>query len=189
MARGKVAMTAAERQKLERERNNRARQIVVGIGDFALNPVHWDEMRFCTQEEILGALYMVSKWGQEGEKFIEDTRQLPRDRCAYTANVFDRFNIDLPFCRACGADLIENLEGGWQPCGHLTKKGAKRMTVGPIQTFQIEHTSEADSYLSDLLTNPKYRTMSEVLIRAHKLIPDDGIRSYFINKAKKALEG
>jgi hypothetical protein len=194
MARNKIAMTAAERQKLERERNNRARQIVVGIGNFALHPVHWDTMRFCTQEEILGALHMVSKWGQEGDKFIEETRlTLPSDRCACTAKVFDRFNINLPFCRDCGADLIENLESGWQQCGcHRTKtegkKGAKRMAVGSVQTFQIEHTTEADDYLSDLLKNPKYRSMSEVLIRAQRLIPDNEIRAYFVNKAKKLLK-
>ena len=62
------------------------------------------------------------------------------------------------------------------------------MTVGPVQTFQIEHTSEADAYLDDLLKNPKYRSMSEVLIRAQRLIPDNEIRAYFVNKAKKLLK-
>ena len=127
MAKVKAAMSASERQKLERERNNRARQVVTGIGDFAMNAVDWEQLRFLKMEEILGHLYMVSKWGQEGQGFIDDTRMtLPPDRRAYTAKVFDRFNIDLPFCRDCGADLIEKPEGGWRPCTRLCRAKAGR---------------------------------------------------------------
>ncbi len=61
------------------------------------------------------------------------------------------------------------------------------MTVGPIQPFSIEHESEADSYLKDLLANPEYRSMGEVERRAKKLIKDSRLRDYFIDKAKAAL--
>ena len=62
------------------------------------------------------------------------------------------------------------------------------MTVGPIQSFKIEDKSEADSYLTDLLKNPRYRSMNEVLIRAQQLITDDQIKSYFVNKAEELLK-
>lgn len=111
MARRKAPMTVAERQRLERERNNRAREVVIGLGDFAMNAADWDK------QQILGALYMVGKWGRDGQAFIDDTRLLlPPDRRAFTATVFDRFNIDMPFCRECGADLIKHPEAGWQRC-------------------------------------------------------------------------
>jgi hypothetical protein len=62
------------------------------------------------------------------------------------------------------------------------------MTVGPIGPFVIENESEADTYLSDLLAKPEYRSIDEVHIRATKYIKDDHLRNYFINKAKEYLE-
>jgi hypothetical protein len=110
-------MTASERQKLERERNRRARQAVLGLESFSLNAVTWDEQRFLSREEILGATYMLTKWAIEGDTFIDETRlTLPPDRRAFTANVFDRFNIDLPFCRSCGRDLKQDAAGGRLSC-------------------------------------------------------------------------
>jgi hypothetical protein len=110
-------MTAAERQKLERERNNRARQVVIVLGDFATNAIDWENQRQLTKQEILAGLYMLAKWGRDGQVFIDETRlTLPPDRRAFTAKVFDRFNIDMPFCRECGADLKEHAEGEWEWC-------------------------------------------------------------------------
>ena len=117
MVRNRAPMTAAERQKLERERNNRARQVVIGIESFAMNAVDWENQKQLTQQEILGSLYMLAKWGRDGQSFVDETRLLfAPDRRAFTAKVFDRFNIDMPFCRECGADLKEHTEGGWQRC-------------------------------------------------------------------------
>lgn len=126
MARKKVPMTAAERQRLERERNNRAREVVIGLGDFAIHAVDGENHRFLERDEILAALYMLAKWGKEGQAFIDETRLLsPPDRRAFTANVFDRFNINLPFCRECGDDLEENPEGGWRRCKCFSAKRSR----------------------------------------------------------------
>jgi len=122
---GAAAMTVAERQKLERERNRRARQAVLGLESFALNAVDWEKQRFLSREEILGSVYMLTKWAINGPAFIDETRlTLSPDRRAFTANVFDRFNIDLPFCRACGVDLTKDAAGGWQGC--KCKRGVSR---------------------------------------------------------------
>jgi hypothetical protein len=112
-----VAMTAAERQQLERERNRRARQALLGLQSFSLNAVDWEQKRMLSQQEILGSLYMLTRWAVEGPAFVSETRlTLPPDRRAFTANAFDRFNIDLPFCRSCGDDLVDDASGGWQRC-------------------------------------------------------------------------
>jgi hypothetical protein len=117
MAKNKAPMTAAQRQKLERERNNRARQVVIGLESFAVNAVDREKQRQLSAQEILGGIYMLAKWGREGQAFIDETRlTFSPDRRAFTANVFDRFNIDMPFCRECGADLVEDTAGGWQRC-------------------------------------------------------------------------
>jgi hypothetical protein len=112
-----MARTASERQQLERERNKRARQAVLGLETFALYAVDRERQRFLSKQEILNATYLLAKWAIEGPAFIDETRLgLPPDRRAYTAKELDRFNIDLPFCRSCGADLNEAKAGGWQRC-------------------------------------------------------------------------
>lgn len=114
---GAAPMTAAERQRLERERNRRARQAVLGLESFALNAVDWEKQRLLSKQEILNAMYLLTKWAIGGPAFIGETRlRLPLDRRAYTARELDRFNIDLPFCRSCGADLNEAKAGGWRRC-------------------------------------------------------------------------
>jgi len=57
-----------------------------------------------------------------------------------------------------------------------------------IETFKIENESEADTYLRDMLAKPEYRSMNEVEVRAQKLIQDENIENYFINKAKEILK-
>ena len=59
--------------------------------------------------------------------------------------------------------------------------------MSKIETFMIESESEADAYLKDLLTKSEYRSMDEVAIRAQKLIKDENLKNYFINKAKESL--
>lgn len=56
-----------------------------------------------------------------------------------------------------------------------------------VEPFRIESESEADDYLKDLLAKPEYRSMNEVNSRAHQYITDEGLRIYFIDKAKEIL--
>ncbi len=57
-----------------------------------------------------------------------------------------------------------------------------------IKKFMIENESEADDFLSDLLTNEKYRSMDEVKMRSQELIKDINLQNYFINKAREILQ-
>jgi hypothetical protein len=73
-------------------------------------------------------------------------------------------------------------------CAGPSSKDIGIMTVGPIQTFVIDHEIYADDYLRDLLEHPGYRNMDEVRRRAQKLIPDDDrLRNYFVNKGDELL--
>lgn len=58
-----------------------------------------------------------------------------------------------------------------------------------IESFKIETEFEADEYLDDLLSRPKFRSMDEVNIRARKYIIDERIRDYFIEQAERRLNG
>ena len=60
--------------------------------------------------------------------------------------------------------------------------------ISPITTYKIESESEADDYLKDLLSKKEYKSIDEVELRAKKLIDDDNLRNYFINKAKVLLK-
>ena len=57
-----------------------------------------------------------------------------------------------------------------------------------IERFKIENVAEADAFLRDLLAKDEYRSMDEVIVRARKLVPDENLRMYFINKGKQILE-
>jgi len=57
-----------------------------------------------------------------------------------------------------------------------------------VESFRIETESEADDYLKDLLAKPEFRSMDEVAMRAHKLIPDQRIVEYFTNRAREILQ-
>lgn len=61
------------------------------------------------------------------------------------------------------------------------------MSVGPIQSFVIDHESIADDYLRDLLAKPEYRSMDEVRMRADKYIPNADLKNYFINEGERRL--
>jgi hypothetical protein len=99
-------MTAAERQHLERERNNRARAVVIGLESFPFNAID------LTRQDILNTIYSSSQWAMRGQAFIEETRLLsPPERRAYTTKMFERLNIELPFCRDCGSDLNKDEAG------------------------------------------------------------------------------
>lgn len=56
-----------------------------------------------------------------------------------------------------------------------------------VEPFIIESEAEADNYLNDLLEELALRSMDEVYLRAHKLIRDENLKQYFINKAKGIL--
>jgi hypothetical protein len=62
------------------------------------------------------------------------------------------------------------------------------MAIAPIKSFTIDTESEADEYLNDLFREPKYRSMTEVDIRAHKYIRNDNLRRYFLAKAAELLK-
>ena len=57
-----------------------------------------------------------------------------------------------------------------------------------IERFKIENVAEADAFLRDLLAKDEYRSMDEMIVRARKLVPDENLRMYFINKGKQILE-
>ncbi len=59
--------------------------------------------------------------------------------------------------------------------------------MNEIKPHMIESESEADAYLKDLLTKSEYRSMDEVKMRAQRLIKDENLKNYFINKAKEIL--
>jgi hypothetical protein len=61
------------------------------------------------------------------------------------------------------------------------------MVIGPIEPFVIDHESIADTYLDDLLKEPKYRSMDVIEQRANKHIKDARIRDYFITKGKEMV--
>jgi hypothetical protein len=61
------------------------------------------------------------------------------------------------------------------------------MTVGPIETFVIDHESIADEYLRDLLKKPENCSMDVVERHADLRIKDVAIRAYFITNAKEML--
>lgn len=109
-------MTAAERQRLERERNRRARETVLALSNFP--GVDWEQRRELTPLEILNAIFLLSKWAMEGPEAVDEWRLTltPHSR-AYVANVFERMNIWLPFCSACGGELGQSETGVWQRCG------------------------------------------------------------------------
>ncbi len=58
------------------------------------------------------------------------------------------------------------------------------MRVSAVSSYTIDDEDEADAYLRGLLAKPEYRSVSEVDMRAYKLIPIPRLRAYFINKAK-----
>jgi hypothetical protein len=75
----------------------------------------------------------------------------------------------------------------WESTDILVISRESHMTVGPIETFVIEHESEADAYLDDLLKKPENRSMDVVERHADLRIKDASIRKYFIAKGKALI--
>ncbi len=114
---GAAAMTAAERQQLERERNRRAREAVIGLSVFAVNAIDWEQQRELSRQEILNTVFLLSKWAIDGPVVVDEWRlTLSTDRRAYVTKVFERLNIQIPFCSSCGDDLRKDETGKWQRC-------------------------------------------------------------------------
>jgi hypothetical protein len=59
------------------------------------------------------------------------------------------------------------------------------MPVGPEGTFKIDCEDDAVYYLTELLKEPQYRSMHEVLHRATKIESES--REYFIHKGREML--
>ena len=109
--------TAAERQRLERERNKRAREAIIGLESFALNGVHWEESRLLEPHEILGTVLLVTRWAMNGESVVDEWRlTLSAPQRARTAKILEQANIFLPFCTTCGAVREEDETGTLQRC-------------------------------------------------------------------------
>jgi hypothetical protein len=108
-------MTAAERQKLERERNRRAREVVDALSGFSGSD--WAERRELDRFEILNAIFLVSKWAREGAAAEEEWRITPPYERARIARAFERANMTwTPFCSNCGSSLEKDQTGQWQRC-------------------------------------------------------------------------
>jgi amidase len=69
-----MAKTAAERQRLERERNKRAKDALIGLSDFAQNGAHWEEPRLLEPHEIRGTVLLVTKCAFHGDNIINEWR-------------------------------------------------------------------------------------------------------------------
>ena len=57
-----------------------------------------------------------------------------------------------------------------------------------VHRFRIEDETEADSFLMDLLAKDENCSVSEIIVHAHRLICDNSLRIYFINKGKQILQ-
>jgi hypothetical protein len=62
------------------------------------------------------------------------------------------------------------------------------MPVGPVQSYVVEHETEADAYLSELFKTRENRSMDVVLVHAQRVTKDDRFRTYFVNKAAELLK-
>ena len=51
----------------------------------------------------------------------------------------------------------------------------------------LENESEAIAYLTDLLKQPKYQRMEEIISRAQDLIVDENLKNFFINNGNEML--
>lgn len=117
--------TAAERQRLERERNKRAKGAIIGLESFALNGAHWEELRLLAPHEILGAVLLVTKWAMRGDDIVDEWRlTLAPFQRARTAKILEQAHIILPFCTTCGADLHDGETGTLRPCSCKHKTAA-----------------------------------------------------------------
>jgi hypothetical protein len=119
--------TAAERQRLERERNKRARAALIGLSDFAENGAHWEELRLLEPHEILGTVLLVTKWAIRGDDIVNEWRlTLAPFQRARTANILQKANIFLPFCTTCGDDLKQDETDAVLRCSCQHKTAAGR---------------------------------------------------------------
>jgi hypothetical protein len=59
------------------------------------------------------------------------------------------------------------------------------MAIGPSEQFKIEHESEADAYLDDLLAKPENRSLSEVRKHAAMLITDKRLQDISSRKVSR----
>jgi hypothetical protein len=62
------------------------------------------------------------------------------------------------------------------------------MSIGPVQSYVVEHESEADAYLRELFNTRENRSMDVVRIHAQRVTKDDRYRTYFVDKAAELLK-
>ncbi|OLP42746.1 hypothetical protein [Rhizobium oryziradicis] len=59
--------------------------------------------------------------------------------------------------------------------------------ISSIQSYKISSMAEADEYLSELLSQERYRSLDEIERRAAVYIVDRDIAEYFLNKGRELL--
>ena len=57
-----------------------------------------------------------------------------------------------------------------------------------IETFNIDIEFDADYFLSELLAEPKYRSIDEVAGRVQNVVKGKQLQKYCIDKAKEILK-
>jgi hypothetical protein len=62
------------------------------------------------------------------------------------------------------------------------------MPVGPVQSYVVEHETEADAYLRELFKTNENRSKDVVLVHAQRVTKDDRYRTYFVDKAAELLK-
>jgi hypothetical protein len=148
--------TAAERQRLERERNKRARDALIGLSGFAQNGAHWEELRLFEPHEIFGTVLLVTKWAIHGDDIINEWRlTLSPWQRARTAKILQQANILLPFCATCGANLEQDGRGTLNSCG-CQHKTELRPTMTTTSDF-LRKLAEGDgnNIERDLTNTPR----------------------------------
>jgi hypothetical protein len=62
------------------------------------------------------------------------------------------------------------------------------MRGGPVQSYVVEHETEADVYLRELFKTRENRSMDVVREHAQRVTKDDRYRTYFVDKAAELLK-
>jgi hypothetical protein len=65
---------------------------------------------------------------------------------------------------------------------------SRNMSIGPVQSYVVEHETEADAYLRELFKTRENRSMDVVRAHAQRVTKDDRYRTYFVDKAAELLK-
>ena len=96
-------MTASERQKLERERNNRARAAVTSLSNYIGSTQAEIDSAYDSAQEMKNKLFILAKWAAEGRSI--DWVTLDAAAKSRIAKILESLAIQSPFCSYCGENL------------------------------------------------------------------------------------